>query len=43
MRVMVIVKATRNSEAGILPGDPRAPAGYQKLELRAQKEAWPCR
>jgi hypothetical protein len=31
MRVMVIVKATRNSEAGILPGDPRAPAGYEKL------------
>ncbi len=31
MRVMVIVKATKNSEAGILPGDPRAPAGYQKL------------
>jgi hypothetical protein len=28
---MVIVKATRNSEAGILPGDPRAPAGYDKL------------
>jgi hypothetical protein len=31
MRVMVIVKATRNSEAGILPGDPRAPAGYDEL------------
>ncbi len=31
MRVMVVVKATRNSEAGILPGDPRAPAGYEKL------------
>jgi hypothetical protein len=31
MRVMVIVKATRNSEAGILPGDPRAPAGYDKM------------
>ncbi|HEU5261865.1 MAG TPA: YciI family protein [Gemmatimonadales bacterium] len=31
MRVMVIVKATKNSEAGILPGDPRAPAGYDKL------------
>lgn len=31
MRVMVIVKATENSEAGILPGDPRAPAGYEKL------------
>jgi hypothetical protein len=31
MRVMVMVKATRNSEAGILPGDPRAPEGYDKL------------
>ncbi len=31
MRVMVMVKATRNSEAGILPGDPRAPAGYATL------------
>ncbi len=31
MRVMVIVKATENSEAGILPGDPRAPFGYDKL------------
>jgi hypothetical protein len=31
MRVMVIVKATKNSEAGILPGDPKAPAGYDKL------------
>ncbi len=31
MRVMVIIKATKNSEAGILPGDPRAPAGYEKL------------
>src|SRR5512132_3379557 len=31
MRVMVIVKATKNSEAGILPGDPRAPAGYDEL------------
>jgi hypothetical protein len=31
MRVMVIVKATKNSEAGILPGDPKAPAGYEKL------------
>lgn len=31
MRVMVIVKATENSEAGILPGDPRAPAGYDRL------------
>jgi hypothetical protein len=27
----VIIKATKNSEAGILPGDPRAPAGYATL------------
>lgn len=31
MRVMVMVKATKNSEAGIMPGDPGAPAGYEKL------------
>ena len=31
MRVMVLVKATKNSEAGILPGDPRAPEGFDKL------------
>src|SRR4029453_5958074 len=31
MRVMVMVKATKNSEAGILPGDPRAPAGFDTL------------
>ena len=31
MRVMVMIKATKNSEAGILPGDPRAPAGYEAL------------
>ena len=31
MRVMVMVKATKNSEAGILPGDPKAPAGYDTL------------
>ena len=31
MRVMVMIKATKNSEAGILPGDPRAPAGYATL------------
>jgi hypothetical protein len=31
MRVMVLVKATKTSEAGILPGDPRAPAGFDKL------------
>ena len=31
MRVMVMVKATANSEAGILPGDPRAPAGFEQL------------
>ena len=37
MRVMVIVKATRNSEAGILPGDPRAPAGYDQLFERMGK------
>jgi hypothetical protein len=28
---MVLIKATKNTEAGILPGDPRAPAGYDKL------------
>jgi hypothetical protein len=31
MRVMVMIKATKNSEAGILPGDPRAPKGYDKI------------
>ena len=31
MRVMVLVKATKNSEAGILPGDPKAPAGVDTL------------
>ncbi|MGE0453205.1 MAG: YciI family protein [Vicinamibacteria bacterium] len=31
MRVMVMVKATKNSEAGLMPGDPGAPAGYAKL------------
>jgi len=31
MRVMVMVKATKNSEAGLLPGDPRAPDGFDKL------------
>jgi hypothetical protein len=31
VRVMVMVKATKNSEAGILPGDPKAPAGYDTL------------
>lgn len=31
MRVMVMIKATKNSEAGILPGDPAAPAGYETL------------
>ncbi len=31
MKVMVMVKATKNSEAGILPGDPRAPAGFDEL------------
>jgi hypothetical protein len=28
---MVMIKATKNSEAGILPGDPRAPAAYATL------------
>jgi hypothetical protein len=37
MRVMAIVKATRNSEAGILPGDPRAPAGFDELFERMGK------
>ena len=31
MRVMVMIKATKNTEAGILPGDPQAPAGYESL------------
>ena len=31
MRVMVLVKATKNSEAGILPGDRRAPKDFEKL------------
>ena len=31
MRVMVLVKATKNSEASILPGDPRAPKGFDTL------------
>jgi hypothetical protein len=31
MKVMVMVKATKNSEAGLMPGDPNAPAGYDKL------------
>jgi hypothetical protein len=37
VRVMVMVKATKNSEAGILPGDPRAPAGYDTLFERMGK------
>lgn len=37
MRVMVLVKATKNSEAGILPGDPRAPEGYDTLFERMGK------
>ena len=37
MRVMVLVKATKNSEAGILPGDPRAPAGLDGLFERMGK------
>ena len=36
MRVMVLVKATKNSEAGILPGDPRAPKGFDELFERMQ-------
>ena len=28
---MVLVKATKNSESGILPGDPGAPAGLDTL------------
>jgi hypothetical protein len=28
---MVMIKATKNSEAGILPGDPQAPTGYATL------------
>ncbi len=31
MRVMVLVKATKSSEAGYLPGDPRAPAGFDQM------------
>ena len=31
MRVMVMIKATKNSEAGLMPGDPNAPAGYDTL------------
>ena len=41
MPVMVMVKATKNSEAGMLPGDPGAPAGFDKLvtpEWRAMAE-----
>jgi hypothetical protein len=37
VRIMVMVKATKNSEAGILPGDPRAPAGYDTLFERMGK------
>lgn len=31
MRVMVLIKATKNTEAGILPGDPGAPKSYDQL------------
>jgi len=31
MRVMLMIKATKHTEAGILPGDPRAPVGYDTL------------
>jgi hypothetical protein len=34
---MVLVKATKSSEAGILPGDPRAPAGFDGLFERMGK------
>jgi hypothetical protein len=34
---MVLVKATKNSEAGLLPGDPKAPAGYDTLFERMGK------
>jgi hypothetical protein len=34
---MVMVKATKTSEAGILPGDPRAPAGWDTLFERMGK------
>ena len=37
MRVMVLVKATKNSEAGILPGDRRAPKGFDELFERMGK------
>lgn len=37
MRVMVMVKSTKNSEKGILPGDPRAPAGYDEAFERMGK------
>ena len=37
MRVMVLVKATKNSEAGIMPGDPGAPAGFDTLFERMGK------
>ena len=31
MRVMVFVKATKNSEKGLMPGDPGAPADFDQL------------
>jgi hypothetical protein len=34
---MVLVKATKTSEAGILPGDPRAPSGFDGLFERMGK------
>ena len=43
MRVMVLVKATKNSEAGILPGDPRAPAGLDKLFEKMYDPEFPLR
>ena len=31
MRVMVLIKATKNSEKGVMPHHPDAPAGYAEL------------
>src|SRR5688572_32338308 len=37
MRVMVFVKATKNSEAGLMPGDPGAPRSEEHTsELQSQ-------
>jgi len=37
MRVMVLVKATKNSETGVLPGDPKAPASLDEAFERMGK------